>query len=145
MNEDTLILTENRFLPRLFDGALTLLAWGGFLFFFYANLLTAFTTQSAQHGEFIIASFNTVLVYLLIAAINGSLLIMWYQYNRRNPHIRHQRSIESLCHEELARSFNVSPQLISEMSRYNQLIVYHDNIGQITDLKIKSQQHGEPQ
>lgn len=138
MNKDTLILTENRFLPRLFDGVLTLLAWVGFLFFLYANLLTEFTIQSNQRGELIIASFNTVLVYLLIGAINGSLLIMWYQYNRRNPHVRRQHYIKSLCHEELARSFNIPPQLISEMSQYNQLTVYHDHIGQIIDLKIKT-------
>lgn len=138
MNKDTLILTENRFLPRLFDGVLTLLAWVGFLFFLYANLLTEFTIQSNQRGELIIASFNTVLVYLLIGAINGSLLIMWYQYNRRNPHVRRQHYIKSLCHEELARSFNIPPQLISEMSQYNQLTVYHDHIGQIIDLKIKN-------
>ena len=36
MNENTLILTEHRLLPRLFDAVLTLLAWGGFLFFLYA-------------------------------------------------------------------------------------------------------------
>jgi biofilm PGA synthesis protein PgaD len=38
MNENTLILTEHRLLPRLFDAALTLVAWGGFLFFLYARL-----------------------------------------------------------------------------------------------------------
>lgn len=34
MNENTLILTEHRLAPRLFDAALTLIAWGGFLFSF---------------------------------------------------------------------------------------------------------------
>ncbi len=39
MNENTHILTEHRVLPRLVDAGLTLLAWLGFLFFLYANLL----------------------------------------------------------------------------------------------------------
>ena len=145
MNEDTLILTENRLLSRLFDGALTLLAWGGFMFFFYANLLIEFTTQSNRRWELIIASFNTVLAYLLVAAINGWLLIMWYQYNRHRTQLRHQRHLESLCHEKLARSFNVTPQIISEMSQYNLLTVYHNHIGQIIDLQIKSLKDGESQ
>ncbi|CAD6082287.1 poly-beta-1,6-N-acetyl-D-glucosamine biosynthesis protein PgaD [Escherichia coli] len=145
MNGDTLILTENRLFIRLFDGVLTLLAWMGFLFFFYANLLMVFTTQSNRRWELIVASFNTVLVYLFIATINGWLLIIWYQYNRRRTQIRRQRRIKSLCHEELARSFNVTPQIISEMSQHNLLTVYHDHIGQIINLKIKSQQHEESQ
>ncbi|MFT2603318.1 poly-beta-1,6-N-acetyl-D-glucosamine biosynthesis protein PgaD, partial [Escherichia coli] len=37
--------------------------------------------------------------------------------------------------DELASSFNVAPQIISEMSRHNLLTVYHDQIGQIIDLK----------
>ncbi|HBA7550177.1 TPA: poly-beta-1,6-N-acetyl-D-glucosamine biosynthesis protein PgaD, partial [Escherichia coli] len=102
MNGDTLILTENRLFIRLFDGVLTLLAWMGFLFFFYTNLLMEFTTQSNRRWELIVASFNTVLVYLFIATINGWLLIIWYQYNRRRTQIRRQRRIKSLCHEELA-------------------------------------------
>ena len=32
MNENTLILTEHRLLPRLFDAALTLVAWEDFCF-----------------------------------------------------------------------------------------------------------------
>ena len=42
-------------------------------------------------------------------------------------------------HDELARSFNVTPQIISEMSQYNLLTVYHDQIGRIIDLKISQQ------
>ncbi|WP_395300791.1 poly-beta-1,6-N-acetyl-D-glucosamine biosynthesis protein PgaD [Enterobacter sp. ECC-175] len=143
MSENTLILTEHRLLPRLFDAALTLLAWGGFLFFLYANLWIQFTDESNHRWGIIIASFNTVLIYLLIAALNGWLLILWYQYNRRRAHVRRHRRQESLRHEELARSFNVSPQIISEMSQYNLLTVYHDQIGRIIDLKINEQQDEE--
>jgi biofilm PGA synthesis protein PgaD len=84
MNENTLILTEHR-LPRLFDAALTLVAWGGFLFFLYARLWMQLTEESDHRWSVIIASFNTVLLYLLFAALNGWLLILWYQYNRRGP------------------------------------------------------------
>ncbi|STD22730.1 hemin storage system protein [Enterobacter asburiae] len=56
---------------------------------------------------------------------------------RRQPGYFHQ--------EELARSFNVSPQIISEMSQYNLLTVYHDQIGRIIDLKINEQQEEEEQ
>ncbi len=41
MNESTLILTEHRLAPRLFDAALTLIASGGFLFFLYAGAVDA--------------------------------------------------------------------------------------------------------
>jgi biofilm PGA synthesis protein PgaD len=124
MNENTLILTEHRLLPRLFDAALT--------------------EESDYRWGVIIASFNTVLLYLLFAALNGWLLILWYQYNRRRAHVR-RRQPGYFHQEELARSFNVSPQIISEMSQYNLLTVYHDQIGRIIDLKVSEQLEEEEQ
>ena len=86
MNENTLILTEHRVLPRLVDAGLTLLAWLGFLFFLYANLLMQFIAPPSPRWESLMDSLNTALVYLLIAALNGWLLILWYHYNRRRAH-----------------------------------------------------------
>ena len=103
MNENTLILTEHRLLPRLFDAALTLVAWGGFLFFLYARLWMQLTEESDHRWSVIIAYFNTVLLYLLFAALNGWLLILWYQYNRRRAHAR-RRQPGYFHQEELARS-----------------------------------------
>ena len=51
MNENTLILTEHRVLPRLVDAGLTLLARLGFLFFLYANLLMQFIAPPSPHWE----------------------------------------------------------------------------------------------
>ncbi|MDQ7217025.1 poly-beta-1,6-N-acetyl-D-glucosamine biosynthesis protein PgaD, partial [Enterobacter cloacae] len=97
------------------------------------------TNESDYRWGVIIASFKTVLIYLLIAALNGWLLILWYQYNRRRAHARRHHRPATLKHDELARSFNVTPQIISEMSQYNLLTVYHDQIGRIIDLKISQQ------
>lgn len=135
MNENTLILTEHRVLPRLVDAGLTLLAWLGFLFFLYANLLMQFIAPPSPNWETLMDSLNTALMYLLIAALNGWLLILWYHYNRRRAHTRRHTAVLALRDDELASSFNVAPQIISEMSRYNLLTVYHDQIGQIIDLK----------
>lgn len=143
MNENTLILTEHRLLPRLFDAALTVVAWGGFLFFLYARLWMQLTEESDHRWSVIIASFNTVLIYLLFAALNGWLLILWYQYNLRRYNARRHGSMASLRHEELAESFNIAPQIISEMSQYNLLTVYHDQIGRIIDLKINQNEEDE--
>lgn len=41
MNEDKLILTENRLLPRLLDILLTVMAWGGRMDFLLYELLDA--------------------------------------------------------------------------------------------------------
>ncbi|SXE70608.1 hemin storage system protein [Klebsiella variicola] len=59
MNENTLILTEHRVLPRLVDAGLTLLAWLGFLFFLYANLLMQFIAPPSPRWESLMASLNT--------------------------------------------------------------------------------------
>jgi hypothetical protein len=55
MNENTLILTEHRVLPRLVDAGLTLLAWLGFLFFLYANLLMQFIAPPSPRWESLMA------------------------------------------------------------------------------------------
>lgn len=144
MNHNALILTEHRLLPRVFDGVLTALAWAGFLFFLYDNLLSQITEQRNQRWEMIVASFNTVLVYLLIALINGWLLIAWYQYNLRRYEARRHGAVAALRHDQLAESFNVAPQIISEMSQHNLLTVYHDQIGRIIDLKASRSGDDEP-
>ena len=144
MNEGTLILTEHRVLPRLFDTLLTLLAWCGFLFCLYINILIQVAEQSESLRDTIIASFSTVLLYLLIAMLNGGLLILWYHYNHHHPHTKRHSRLSSLNPAELARSFNVDPQIISEMSQGNLLTVYHDHIGHIIDLRISHQYSSLP-
>ena len=62
MNENTLILTEHRLVPRLFDAALTLLA-GRISLFLYANLWMQITNESDYRWGVIIASFKTVLIF----------------------------------------------------------------------------------
>ncbi|HIE6638840.1 TPA: poly-beta-1,6-N-acetyl-D-glucosamine biosynthesis protein PgaD, partial [Klebsiella pneumoniae] len=109
MNENTLILTEHRVLPRLVDAGLTLLAWLGFLFFLYANLLMQFIAPPSPHWETLMDSLNTALMYLLIAALNGWLLILWYHYNRRRARTRRHTAVLALRDDELASSFNVAP------------------------------------
>lgn len=141
MSEHCVILTEHRLLPRCFDAVLTLIAWCGFLFFLYVNLVMKLTESSGQRWDTAIEAFNTLLVYLLIAVANGWLLILWYQYNRRRTHARRHARLASLENDELARSFNIAPQMISELSQYNLLTVYHDNIGRIIDLKAEPPQN----
>jgi|MedtruStandDraft_1076414.scaffolds.fasta_scaffold00204_45 biofilm PGA synthesis protein PgaD len=135
MQTNTLILTEDRLGPRLFDGLLTAIAWAGFLFFVWKNLLLQLMLLPGQRGEIFAQSLNSVLLYLLIAGINGWLLILWYQYSLRRYSDRYHDEHSPLQLSELARSFNLSTQLVSEMSQYNQLTVYHDQIGQIINLK----------
>ena len=94
-----------------------------------------FIAPPSPHWETLMDSLNTALMYLLIAALNGWLLILWYHYNRRRARTRRHTAVLALRDDELASSFNVAPQIISEMSRYNLLTVYHDQIGQIIDLK----------
>ncbi|STV84983.1 hemin storage system protein [Klebsiella pneumoniae] len=82
-----------------------------------------FIAPPSPRWESLMDSLNTALVYLLIAALNGWLLILWYHYNRRRAHTRRHTAVLALRDDELASSFNVAPQIISEMSRYNLLTV----------------------
>ncbi|WP_085540601.1 poly-beta-1,6-N-acetyl-D-glucosamine biosynthesis protein PgaD [Cedecea sp. NFIX57] len=147
MQTNTLILNEDRLGPRLFDGLITAIAWAGFLYCVWKNLLLQLMLLPDQRGEIIAQSLNSVLLYLLIAAINGWLLILWYQYSLRRYSDRYRDEHSPFQLSELARSFNLSTQLVSEMSQYNQLTVYHDQIGQIIELKATADglQRGQPE
>lgn len=138
MQTNTLILTEDKLGPRVFDGLLTAIAWAGFLFFVWKNLMLQLMLLPDQRGEIVVQSLSSVLLYLLIAGINGWLLILWYQYSLRRYSDRYHDDHGPLQLNELARSFNLPTQLVSEMSQYNQLTVYHDQIGQIIDLKANA-------
>ncbi|MEH4593771.1 poly-beta-1,6-N-acetyl-D-glucosamine biosynthesis protein PgaD [Escherichia coli] len=141
MNEDKLILTENRLLPRLLDILLTVMAWGGGWIFFYTNFLMQLSMETLPLREAVTTSFYTALVYLLIAVLNGWLLILWHQYNHfcLCSQMRRHHNLISLNHNEFARSLNITPQIISDMSQYNLFTLYHDHIGQIIGLRVGAQ------
>lgn len=77
-----LIFTEQRLLPRIIDVLLTLFAWVGFLYLIYKGLITALAHSPYIGVRPFFTTLDTVTFYILVALVNGLVLIGWAKYNQ---------------------------------------------------------------
>lgn len=76
-----LIFTERRLLPRIIDVLLTAIAWVGFIYLIYKGLITALAHSPYMGVRPFFTTLDTVTFYILVALVNGLVLIGWAKYN----------------------------------------------------------------
>lgn len=131
-----LIYTELRWLPRLLDILLTLLAWGGFLWLIYRGVVLALHQNSYFGTSTVLGTFGSILGYLLLIVIGSLVLISWAKYNQyRYRHERRQRRAE-LTPEELAESLEVDKQTMSRASMARNQVLHHASDGSIERVEV---------
>ena len=77
-----LIFTERRLLPRIIDVLLTAIAWVGFIYLIYKGLITALAHSPYMGVRPFFTTLDTVTFYILVALVNGLVLIGWAKYNQ---------------------------------------------------------------
>ena len=132
-----LIFTEQRLAPRVFDVALTVLAWGAFLYLIYFDLMKELMLHPLASGPRpIIATLGTISLYFLVAMLNGVALIIWAKYNQFRFRVERRKRRPDLEHDELAESFQVTPALVMELNKGRVQTVYHDHHGGIDHVEV---------
>lgn len=126
-----LIFTEQRVFPRLMDVLLTLIAWAGFSYLIYAGLMAALLHSPFIDDKPFFSTLDTVSFYLIVAAINGAVLIGWAKYNQIRFRIERRKRKPGLEKEEVAASLQITPELALEMSKSQVLTLAHYDTGAI--------------
>lgn len=139
--KSTLIFTQQRWLPRAVDVVLTIVAWALFFYMFVTGFL-AVIKAGAQPGVrfgLLFATVDTLLVYLLIGALNAGVLAVWAKYNEIRRRGGERRSaIPALNDDQLMHSFDLPEHLLG-IVRGNQIVtVFNDEHGRISDVAAGS-------
>ncbi|MGP3593682.1 poly-beta-1,6-N-acetyl-D-glucosamine biosynthesis protein PgaD [Vagococcus sp. WN89Y] len=130
-----LIFTERRWFPKFTDVLLTLIAWSGFLWLIYAGMVRAFIAQPNIGPRPFASNFSSVVIYLIVAATYGGLLIIWARYNQHRFRVERRSRKPGLAHEEVAKSFHITPGVVAELNRSRLLTVHHNGFGSISSVE----------
>lgn len=130
-----LIFTERRRMPRLVDVALTLLAWGVFIWLIYNGLALALDRSHQTEIRPFFITLDTLTIYTVVALFNGLVLIGWAKYNQYRFRVERRRRKAGLEEPELATSLHISENLTHQLSEARVMTVYHDDKGDIDHIE----------
>ncbi|WP_313082621.1 poly-beta-1,6-N-acetyl-D-glucosamine biosynthesis protein PgaD [Atlantibacter sp.] len=135
--EHPLIFTEQRKLPKFIDMVLTLAAWLGFGYLIYLGLVKALSENAFMGPRPFESTLVTLGLYFLIALVNGLVLILWAKYNQLRFRVERRKRRPPLAAKELAVSFHITPELVTELNKARVLTVHHNSMGGISYVDIK--------
>ena len=135
--ENPLIFTEQRKLPKFIDMVLTLAAWLGFGYLIYLGLVKALSENAFMGPRPFESTLVTLALYFLIALVNGLVLILWAKYNQLRFRVERRKRRPALAPKELAVSFHITPELVTELNKARVLTVHHNSMGGISYVDIK--------
>lgn len=134
--EHPLIFTEQRLLPKFIDLVLTLVAWLGFGYLIYLGLIKALTENAFLGPRPFESTLVTLALYFIIALVNGLILIMWAKYNQFRFRVERRKRRPALATTELAGSFHITPELVTELNKGRVLTVHHNSTGGISYVDV---------
>ncbi len=134
--EHPLVFTEQRALPKFIDTVLTIAAWLGFGYLIYLGLIKALTENAFLGPRPFESTLVTLALYFVIALVNGLILIMWAKYNQFRFRVERRKRRPALAPTELADSFHITPQLVTELNKARVLTVHHNSLGGIATVDI---------
>lgn len=80
-----LIRTQQKWLPRSIDALLTLAAWVGFGYLLVQGVAAVIANDQQgprlSLGTEFLLTLDTLLIYLLVALLIGTVLLVWAKYN----------------------------------------------------------------
>ncbi|WP_313048038.1 poly-beta-1,6-N-acetyl-D-glucosamine biosynthesis protein PgaD [Atlantibacter subterraneus] len=135
--EQPLIFTEQRKLPKFIDTVLTIAAWLGFGYLIYLGLVKALSENAFMGPRPFESTLVTLALYFLIALVNGLVLILWAKYNQLRFRVERRKRRPALAPKELAVSFHITPELVTELNKARVLTVHHNSMGGISYVDIK--------
>ncbi len=131
-----LIFTERRLLPRIIDVLLTIFAWVGFLYLIYKGLITALAHSPYMGVRPFFTTLDTVTFYILVALVNGLVLIGWAKYNQFRFRVERRSRRPGLEDHELAESLRITRELVTELNKARVLTVHHHENGEISHIDV---------
>lgn len=137
-----MIITTERSIPGVFlDAALTALGWLCFLYLLTQGVLSIVNERplgpDVPFWTQVMPTLHTLTVYMIVAALNGSLLLSWAMYNRRRfARADRRKSLPRLQDGALMRSFGVSQEQLAGLRSTDVAVIHHAEDGQIMDIEV---------
>jgi biofilm PGA synthesis protein PgaD len=142
MNDDVLIHTERRWLPRLIDATLTLIAWAAFVYLFLNGFIAVLehkpSAQEHLHFGLLFATVSTLAFYLIIGLVNALVLMSWAKYNQIRRRVERRNRIPALTSEQLRGSFDLPEHLLQTLRGHQICTIYNDEEGRIVGAAVGS-------
>ena len=140
-SDDMIIHSKRTRLGWLIDTLLTALAWAGFVWLCVSGIRAVLRAGSGGPGvpgwSALLPTMDTLTVYVVVAVINGVVLLAWARYNLfLFVCMERRRAIPALRKDELARSFGVSPQRLDALQRAKVAVVVHEEDGGSLDVRM---------
>lgn len=123
------------------DIVLTAIGWAGFFYLFTRGVLSVlgavpYSAHIPWLGAFL-PTMSTLAAYLLVAAFNTLLVVLWARYNRvATAHRRAQAQPPSDADDEIMAShFHLSCNQLHEIQGSRVTVIYHADDGDIAHLE----------
>ncbi|MBF6615878.1 poly-beta-1,6-N-acetyl-D-glucosamine biosynthesis protein PgaD [Pollutimonas thiosulfatoxidans] len=123
------------------DVVLTAFGWAGFFYLFTRGVLSLLHTLPFRPQvpllEVFLPTLSTLALYLLVAAFNALLVVLWARYNRiastsdRAQALPHTEADDDV----LAAHFHVSCNQLHEIQDSRVTVIYHSEDGDIAHLE----------
>ncbi|MCS2151258.1 poly-beta-1,6-N-acetyl-D-glucosamine biosynthesis protein PgaD [Scandinavium goeteborgense] len=141
MQQNALIFTEQRILPRLLDVLMSVIAWLGFSWLIFKGVVTEITNNAHAGPHPFFSTVNTLTLYIAVALLNGAMLIFWAKYNQIRFHgVERRQRRPGLERAQLAESFEVPETLLAELAKARVVTVHHSDSGGISRIEIQQLQ-----
>jgi len=138
-----IIMTPRRSLPRLFDSAITCMAWAALAVLCLSELPAAWPLMAARAQAGPLAALEpalqTLLMYLLVGSFNALLMTLWSHYHLSNPRRRPRRADAPCGISLLASHFEVSRSQLSAVQGSRMATIHHADGGGITGIVLESE------
>lgn len=137
-----IIRTPRSRLHFVIDVFVTLVAWVALLYFLGMGMLSILQGQRSGPEvtllvERLLPSAGTVGAYMLVAAFNAAVLLLWAKYNEWRFRGKERRTASPLLDDEqLAKSFGIDLPERLRSSRARRMTVHHDSEGNIRNIEI---------
>ena len=135
-----IVITPRSKIAHAFDFLITLLAWAGFIYLIAGGVVAVLegglTGPAVPFWSKLLPTVNTLLIYLIAALFNGSLLVLWAQYNRARYGGQDRRKfVGPLVDEARLIGFCTTPDLLATLRRARSSVVHHDVGGRLIEVE----------
>lgn len=138
--KNPLIFTPRSRLAYAFEFLLTLVMWVFFIYLFLRDVIGVLQKPSmlTAVGEsgMLSALTGSLLLYALIALLNGAVVVAWAKYNAYRGREERRKLVGNLSNQELGASFGLSPEVLHGMHAARVMTVHHDERGTIHQVQV---------
>ncbi len=135
-----IITTQRSPLALAIDATLTALGWAGFFYLFTQGVVNVlaetYTSPEVPLLEPFVPTVTTLATYLLVAAFNALVIVLWAHYHRirATPPVS-ETALEDIDDVAVASHFHLSRNQLHEIQDSRVTVIYHSVDGDIAHLE----------